>query len=340
MRHLSLSVRIASAAVVLWCATLLVPATGPIGPAGAVSNVGTALPPGWELCVLQGVAAPATAANVADLDEWQAVEGGSTNNTAAFNPYNTRRTTDMNGTPLPETISSNGFPAFATWLAGCAATVATLEQPNMWAIDVALKAGNVSPPGDFLATVDQTQWCAPSNGQPCYLAEITGSTGGNGLSTNGIPAVLIRSSALEVYGNVRNDLSDYQLAVAVVASDQTAQSGLSQALVASDAAVARARSVAARVEKKLSTFGVSEYVSGSLFEGSMFLGKHRRLHPKSAKRSSNRIHQCDRCGTRRQQPRRGGICRQRPSRPRQRGPPTRSSDGHPRLGQTRRRTGL
>ncbi len=49
----------------------------------------TALPAGWELCVLQGVAAPATQANVDDLDVWQAAEGGSTNNSAAYNPFNT-----------------------------------------------------------------------------------------------------------------------------------------------------------------------------------------------------------------------------------------------------------
>ena len=60
------------------------------GEAAASSpNAFTPLPPGWELCILQGISAPATAANVADLDEWQAAEGGSTNNTAAFNPYNT-----------------------------------------------------------------------------------------------------------------------------------------------------------------------------------------------------------------------------------------------------------
>ena len=32
---------------------------------------GTPLPAGWELCILQGINAPATQANVADLDEWQ-----------------------------------------------------------------------------------------------------------------------------------------------------------------------------------------------------------------------------------------------------------------------------
>ena len=44
-------------------------------PAAAQSS-DTPLPPGWELCVLQGVTAPVTPANIADLDEWQA--GGKT----------------------------------------------------------------------------------------------------------------------------------------------------------------------------------------------------------------------------------------------------------------------
>ena len=74
------------------------------GTAAAQSDGGTPLPPGWELCVLAGLSAPATPANVADLDEWQAAEGGSTNNTAAFNPFNTGRTTDTNGAAIPGVI--------------------------------------------------------------------------------------------------------------------------------------------------------------------------------------------------------------------------------------------
>ena len=63
----------------------------------ALRSSDTPLPPGWELCVLQGLNAPVTAANVTDLDQWQAAEGGSTNNTAAYNPFNTRRMTDARG---------------------------------------------------------------------------------------------------------------------------------------------------------------------------------------------------------------------------------------------------
>lgn len=145
---------------------------------GSQAIVATPLPAGWELCILEGVAAPATRDNITDLDVWQAAEGGSTSNDAAYNPFNTRRTTDTNGAALPASISSNGFPAFENWTAGCAATVATLLQPNMAPIVTALQAGDIAPAGDFLSDVDASQWCAPSSdGTPCYAAAIEASKG-------------------------------------------------------------------------------------------------------------------------------------------------------------------
>ena len=143
------------------------------GPAAAQGGGFTPLPPGWELCVLQGLGAPATANNVADLDEWQAAEGGSTNNSAAFNPYNTLRTTDSTGAAIPGTVGSgNGFPAFSSWAAGCSATVATLFQPNMWVIDAALRAGNVFPSGRL-----------PRRGRPEFVVCAVGDRGARATST-------------------------------------------------------------------------------------------------------------------------------------------------------------
>src|SRR5579863_4346198 len=106
-------------------------ATTPAVPSGPAPGPGTPLPAGWELCILQGIGAPGTAANIAALDEWQSAEGGSTANAAAFNPCNTRRMTDASGTALPVSGAPGGFAAFTTWQAGCAATVATLLQPTM-----------------------------------------------------------------------------------------------------------------------------------------------------------------------------------------------------------------
>jgi hypothetical protein len=220
----------------------------------------TALPAGWELCILQGVGAPATQANVSDLDEWQLVEGGSTNNANAYNPFNTRRTTDESNAPLPETMTSNGFPAFANWLAGCSATTATLFQPNMWSITAALRSGNVAPPQAFLATVDQSQWCAPSaDGTPCYETAILGVAGT--IAT----AVLTGSSALAVYGNVQNDVHAYQLSVLTVSGDQNALAARNQDLAAALNVDQATHSALESADQALQRFAVDEYVSSGLY---------------------------------------------------------------------------
>ncbi len=231
------------------------------GTAGAVAVVGTPLPPGWELCVLAGVSAPATRANVSNLDEWQAAEGGSTNNTAAFNPFNTTRTTDVEGAPLPVSSMVGGFPAFPDWLTGCSATVATILQPNMSVIAAALRAGNVAPPGQFLVDVDGSAWCAPSAGQPCYETAIAASGGK-------IPGVVASSSALDVYGNVQSDLRAYQLATTTVAAQQNTQAGLSLEVVRAQRKVATAQAHYEQVEHELGTFAVSEYIHNGLYDSS------------------------------------------------------------------------
>jgi hypothetical protein len=230
-------------------------------PAAAQSSTDTPLPPGWELCVLEGVAAPATAANIADLDEWQAAEGGSTNNTAAFNPFNSLRTTDVTGAPIPGVDTSNNFPAFSTWAAGCSATVATLYQPNMWVITAALRAGNVTPASAFLAVVDQSAWCAVSPaGVPCYVSEVLSGA-------DSLPASLPVSSALNVYGNVKSDLQSYQQSIEAVSADQSEVGIRDLALAAADSNVATARSQLGATSRSLQKFAVNEYVSSGLYSG-------------------------------------------------------------------------
>ena len=229
-------------------------------PAAAQSS-DTPLPPGWELCVLEGLAAPVTPANIADLDEWQAAEGGSTNNTAAFNPFNSLRTTDLTGAPIPGVDTSNNFPAFSTWAAGCSATVATLYQPNMWVITAALRAGNVTPASAFLAVVDQSAWCAVSPaGVPCYVNEVLSGT-------DSLPASLPVSSALNVYGNVTSDLQAYQKSITAVSTDQNEVGIRDLALAAADSNVATAHSQLGAASRSLQKFAVSEYVSSGLYSG-------------------------------------------------------------------------
>ena len=230
------------------------------GTAAAQSDGFTPLPPGWELCVLEGVGAPATAANVADLDEWQAAEGGSTNNTAAYNPFNTQRTTDATNAPIPGVVSANGFPAFPTWAAGCSATVATLFQPNMWVITAALRAGNVTPQAAFLAEVDQSQWCAPSStGEPCYVDAI--------VTPGSLALAVPTSSALDVYGNVNKDLQSYQQSLATVAADQYVVGIRDLALAAADSHVTSAQGKLGAASKSLQSFAVNEYISSGLYSG-------------------------------------------------------------------------
>ena len=230
------------------------------GPVAAQGGGFTPLPPGWELCVLEGVGAPATANNVADLDQWQAAEGGSTNNSAAFNPYNTLRTTDSTGAAIPGTVESgNGFPAFPSWAAGCSATVATLFQPNMWVITAALRAGNVSPPAAFLAVVDQSSWCAPSTtGVPCYVNAMEVTPGSLALD---VPA----SSALDVYTNVNTDLQSYQKAITTVTADQQAFAVRDLALAVAENQVSAARDKLGAASRALRGFAISEYVNSGLY---------------------------------------------------------------------------
>ena len=232
------------------------------GQASAQGGGFTPLPAGWELCVLQNLGAPATANNVADLDEWQAAEGGSTNNTAAFNPYNTLRTTDNTGAAIPGAVASaNGFPAFATWAGGCAATVATLLQPNMWVITAALRAGNVSPPAAFLAVVDQSAWCAPSStGVPCYVNAMEASPGSLALD---VPS----SSALDVFGNVTADLQSYQKSITAVTADQQTVAERYLALAATETQVSAARDKLGAASRALQGFAISEYVNSGLYSG-------------------------------------------------------------------------
>ncbi len=248
-------------------AVVSVAVAGPgAGTAGAVAAVGTPLPPGWELCVLAGVQAPATRANVSDLDEWQVAEGGSTNNTAAYNPFNTTRTTDAQGAPLPVSSMVGGFPAFPDWLTGCSATVATLLQPNMWVITAALRAGNVAPPGQFLVDVDGSAWCAPlANGQPCYETAIAASGGG-------VPGVIAASSALSVYSNVQSDLRAYQAAGAAVANAQNTQAALGLDVTKTQQKLASAQTHYEQAEHELGTFAVSEYVHNGLYDANALAG--------------------------------------------------------------------
>ncbi|HUI02353.1 MAG TPA: hypothetical protein VLZ77_02345 [Acidimicrobiales bacterium] len=243
-------------------------AAGPSSPAGSPAAAppvpGTPLPPGWEQCVLQGVGAPNTADDVADLDQWQTAEGGSTNNAAAYNPFNTRQMTDATGAALPVAATPGGFPAFRTWEAGCAATVATLLQPDMAPIVAALAAGDVSPPGLFLAAVDQSPWCAPSSdGVPCYAGDI--------LAAELLRALLHGRSAqlnavLTSYADTGTDLGAYEKAAYVVAVEQGQVAERTAELDAAQQALSGAQAALGSVTRTLRHVALNDYTSGAVVQ--------------------------------------------------------------------------
>lgn len=116
--------------------------------------------------MLNALGAPITPNNVASLDVWQRVEGGSTNNPDSYNPFNTT----LHG-PGSYGTNSVGVQAFPDWATGLHATVATIEQSNMAPILAALK-GNVDTP-HFEAAVNGSPWGTHFSGAPV-------STGGGG----------------------------------------------------------------------------------------------------------------------------------------------------------------
>ena len=237
-------------------------------PAAAVP--GTPLPPGWEQCILQGTGAPVTPDNVADLDEWQVAEGGSTNNAAAFNPFNTGQMSDVNGAALPVTATPGGFPAFASWAAGCAATVATLEKPEMAPIVTALDAGDVSPPGLFLAAVDQSSWCAPSSdGVPCYAGAILAGEllrallSGRSVQLNAV---------LTSYSDTGGDLHIYEKTAYVTAVEDGQLAERDAELDVAEQALSGARATRQSATEALRRMALHDYTTGAVMAFNSGLG--------------------------------------------------------------------
>ena len=195
--------------------------------------------------------------------------------------------TDVTGAPIPGVVSANGFPAFPSWAAGCSATTATMLQPNMWPITAALRAGNVSPGAAFLATVDQSAWCAPSaDGLPCYASSVLGLAGS-------IPASVPASSALDVYGSVQSGLLSYQKAIAAVTADQGVLAVRDLTLAAAQSQVATARNQLGVASRALQGFAINEYVSTGLYSSAPLenTGGPQPLTPSTPKDSAGVVAQ-------------------------------------------------
>ena len=220
---------------------------------------GTPLPAGWELCVLAGIGAPGTPDNVANLDEWQVAEGGSTDNAAAYNPFNTRQMTDSTGAALPIAGAPGGFPAFKTWTAGCAATVATLLQSTMAPIVTALQVGDLAPPGVFLAAVDETPWCAPSaDGVPCYASEVLAGELLRALLGDRSAQV---SAVLTSYSATGTDLLTYEKAAYVTAVEDGIVAARTAQLEVAEQQLATAQRTLASTTRALRRFALDSYMN-------------------------------------------------------------------------------
>lgn len=134
----------------------------------------TPLPSGWESDILNALGAPVTPNNVASLDVWQRVEGGSTGNPDSYNPFNT--TLPFGGSHGTNSVNVQAFP---DWSSGLHATVQTIEQSNMRPIWDALK-GNVATP-QFETAVNGTPWGTHfTGGEQVPNGAGTGTGGGGG----------------------------------------------------------------------------------------------------------------------------------------------------------------
>ncbi len=137
---------------------------------------------------------------------------------------------------------------------------------NMVSITAALQAGTVAPPGAFLATVDQSRWCAPSaDGTPCYTDQILGATG------NLAAALLGNSSALLVYGNVQSDLHNYQQDIVTTATDQGVLTARNAEFLSAQLDLSVAQEKLAAAQRALQQFAIDTYVSGGTYAGTSFM---------------------------------------------------------------------
>ena len=80
-----------------------------------------------------------------------------------------------------------------------------------------------------------------------------------------LPDLVARSSALDVYGNVKSDLRSYQQAVAVVTADVGVLAARTERLAATQSQVSAAQTQQDAASRALRRFAIDEYVSSGLY---------------------------------------------------------------------------
>ena len=98
----------------------------------------------WAKALLQQLAMPLTAQNVAAITAWEVAEGGHWHNSAHYNPLDTTMPE-----PGATAMNSVGVKAYVSWTQGFVATIATLRNGYYGGILAALRAGN-----DAIAVAD------------------------------------------------------------------------------------------------------------------------------------------------------------------------------------------
>lgn len=137
-------------------------------------------PADFAKMLLQGLGAPATAQNIANVTMWEGKEGGNWNNTAKYNPLNTSY-------QLPGSMNFNGgnsagVQAYQSWEQGLQATIGTLTGKNAGArgytnIVNLLKSGT-STQAEFLKALQGSSWDAGH-----YGGGTSSSAGGSSVQT-------------------------------------------------------------------------------------------------------------------------------------------------------------
>lgn len=130
----------------------------------------------WEQDVLKRVGAPVTPQNLKLLRQWQAQEGGWTNNDATYNPLNTTHGPGRS-------INSVGVKQFADYNTGMDMTAQTIMNGRYPNLVKGLRSGN---PYQFDISGDLSTWVSGSRTKGLSYAQRV--TGGKGAVSRQIPS--------------------------------------------------------------------------------------------------------------------------------------------------------
>jgi NlpC/P60 family len=123
-------------------------------------------PSSWARAFVAQAGYQPTACNLAFTRAWVTAEGGNWQNKATYNPLNTTRTVPGSTNAVQTQTPGVWVQAYPSWLAGLAATVATLRLPRYAGVRAQLAAGNDAQAAAAAVVTDR--WgTAPFNPGSC-----------------------------------------------------------------------------------------------------------------------------------------------------------------------------